>query len=258
MTLPVLTRSQLDEALNKVGVRSGDGLLVHSALQLLGRPEGGLQMYLDALLAAIGPQGTLAVPTFTFEFARGKEYDLKTSPSVGMGAFSEFVRQQPGVGRTKHPMQSLAVIGARAKELAEIDTSSAFESGSVFERLLELDFKLLLLGAEVQAASIVHYSEQRARVPYRYWKEFSGRVNQDRNWTTQTYRMLVRNMDLDPQLRLAPIQSTLESKGQWHSAKLNYGEIACCTLQNFVAAADGLLAADAWALVANKPEQVSK
>jgi aminoglycoside 3-N-acetyltransferase len=258
MTLPILTRSQLDEALNKVGVHPGDGLLVHSALQLLGRPEGGLQMYLDALLAAIGPDGTLAVPAFTFEFARGKDFDPQTSPSVGMGAFSEFVRQEPGAVRTKHPMQSLAVIGARAKELAEIDTSSAFEPDSVFERLLELDFKLLLLGAEVQAASIVHYSEQRAGVPYRYWKEFSGRVNQDGNWNTQTYRMLVRDMDLDPQLRLAPIQSNLESRGQWHSAKLNYGQIGCCTLQDFVAAADALLAADAWALVANKPEQMSK
>ncbi len=258
MTLPVLTRSQLDEALNKVGVRAGDGLLVHSALQFLGRPEGGLQMYLDALLAAIGPQGTLAVPTFTFEFARGKDYDPQTSPSVGMGALSEFVRQQAVAVRTRHPMQSLAVIGERAKKLAQIDTPSAFEAGSVFERMLDLDFKLLLLGADVQAASIVHYSEQRATVPYRYWKEFSGRVNQAGTWTTQTYRMLVRDMDLDPQLRLAPIQSVLESKGQWHSAKLNYGEIASCTLRDFVAAADALLAADAWALVANKPEPVSK
>lgn len=258
MALPVLTRSQLDEALNNVGVRPGDGLLVHSALQLLGRPEDGLQMYLDALLAGVGPQGTLAVPTFTFEFARGKDYDPQASPSVAMGAFSEFVRQQSGTMRTKHPMQSLAVIGARAKEFAEIDTPSAFEAGSVFERMLDLNFKLLLLGADVQASSIVHYSEQRVAVPYRYWKEFSGRVKQDGAWTTRTYPMLVRDMDLDPQLHLAPIQTVLVSKEQWHSSKLNFGEIACCTLHDFVAAADSLLAANAWALVANKPEQVSK
>ncbi len=256
MPLSTLTRKELDAALASVGVAAGDGLLVHSALQFFGKPEGGLQMYLDALLTAIGPSGTLAVPTFPFTFNRGLDYNPATTPSKDMGVFSEFVRVQPGAQRTSHPMQSLAVIGAAAADLAARDTASAFDDGSAFDRMLELNFKLLLLGADIQAASIVHYSEQRAQVPYRYWKDFTGRIKESGQWQTRTYRMFVRDMDLDPQLRLAPIQKALEAKGQWHSSALHHGKIAACLLADFVAATDALLAADSWALVANKPESV--
>ena len=256
MPIPSLSRTQLSEALNSVGVQRGDGLLVHSATQFLGRPEGGLQMVLRVLLEAVGPDGTIAVPTFPFTFNRGMDYDPQTTPSKGMGAFSEFVRQQPGAHRTMHPMQCLSLIGKHAEDLAKRDTPSAYEIGSAFDRIVALDFKLLLLGAGIQAASIAHYSEQRANVPYRYWKDFSGRVKVNDQWQVRTYRMFVRDLDIDPQLRLAPIQTSLESGGHWRSNSLNYGEVACCNLKDFVAATDALLAGDPWVLVANKPEEV--
>jgi aminoglycoside 3-N-acetyltransferase len=258
MPLPDLTHLELDRALRAVGVQAGDGLLVHSALQLLGRPSGGLQMVYDSIVELIGPHGTLAVPTFPFSFSRGLDYDPQTTPSQGMGAFSEFVRQLPEARRTSHPMQSVAIVGAHAADLAERDTFSAFDDGSAFERMMQLGFKLFLLGADIHAASIVHYSEQRAKVPYRYWKEFTGRIKLSGGWRTSTYRMFVRDLDLDPQLRLTPIQRALESEGQWRTTNLNLGQIACCTLTAFVVAADALLAADPWALVSNRPAQAAK
>ncbi len=75
-------------------------------------------MYLEAILEVIGPEGTLIVPTFNFGFAKGEPYDPLTTPSVGMGAFSEFVRRLPGALRTSHPMQSIAVVGRWAADLA--------------------------------------------------------------------------------------------------------------------------------------------
>lgn len=257
MSLPDLTHSQLSEALKSVTVQQGDGLLVHSALQLLGRPEAGLQMVLETLLEAVGPEGTIAVPTFPFTFNRGMDYDPDTTPSKGMGAFSEYVRRQADALRTPHPMQSLAAIGKDAVDLARRDTLSAFDDGSPFDRMVQLGFKLLLLGADVQAASIVHYSEQRAKVPYRYWKDFSGRVKVGDQWQPRTYRMFVRDLDLNPVLTLAPIQRSLETARLWHSYPINFGEIACCRLMDFVTATDALLAADPWALIANPPEKAS-
>lgn len=254
MAIPKLTQSQLEVALRVVGVRAGDGLLVHSALQFLGKPEQGEATYLKALQAVLGPTGTIAVPTFNFALARGEDYDPAATPSEGMGILSEFVRQQPTALRTTHPMQSLAILGARAAELAALDTPSAFDDGSAFDRMLALDFKLLLLGADIQAASIVHYSEQRAVVPYRYWKEFSGRVKVDGTRQTRSYRMFVRDLESDPKLALAPIQGALEAKGQWQTVQVNFGALSVCSLRDFVAAADSLLARNIWALVANKSE----
>ena len=193
-----VNQQQVIHSLQKLGISPGDGLLVHSAVQFLGQPVGGVGMYLEALLTVIGSQGTLAAPAFNFAFAKGEAYDLEHTPSVGMGAFSEFVRQHPLAMRTSHPMQSLAVIGRYAEDLAQRDTPSAFDPGSAFERMLDLNFKLLLLGADERAISILHYSEQRAQVPYRYWKEFHGKVRRGDGWEERFYRMYVRDLELDP------------------------------------------------------------
>jgi len=235
-------------------------------------PSPGVRMYFDAICQVIqckkgstrssSPQGSLAVPTFNFGFARGECYDSRSTPSQGMGTFSEFVRQLPEMQRTSHPMQSLAVIGKWAADLVGRDTASAFDTGSAFERLLELDSKLLLLGADIQAVSMVHYSEQRARVPYRFWKDFTGPVrkyssessdNTRHGQVIKTYRMFVRDMAIDPKLDLAPIQNELEKRGLWHSVTINYGKISSFLLSDFVTITDELLRADPGILVSNRP-----
>lgn len=256
-----VTRDQVVSSLTSLGIQPGDGLLVHSALQYLGLPAGGVGMYLDAIQEVIGLcsgagiQGTIAVPTFNFGFARGEAYDPQTTPSQGMGAFSEYVRLHPGgskfrqARRTTHPMQSLAVLGRWADDLAGRDTLSAFDPGSAFERLYELDFKLLLLGADANAVSMTHYSEQRFKVPYRYWKDFTGQVRTASGWEERTYRMYVRDLELDPHLTLEPVQADLEVHHLWRSVPLNYGKITVCRIVDFVNTLDRFLAQDPWILV---------
>ena len=246
-----VTREQVEKALVAVGIQVGDSLLVHSAVQYLGRPTGGVGIYLDAILAVISPGGTLAVPTFNFAFARGEAYDPLATPSQGMGAFSEYVRKHSLARRTPHPMQSLAVLGYYAGDLASRDTPSAFDPHSAFARMLELDFKALLLGADVNAISMLHYCEQRANVPYRYWKEFTGPVRTPDGWDTRTYRMFVRDLEIDARLSLVPVQQYLEARGQWSSVPLSYGRVSACYLRDFVSAVDHFLCTDPWSLVTN-------
>lgn len=252
-----VTKDQVIACLNGLGIRPGDGLLVHSAVQYLGRPQGGVGMYLEAIQAVIRDQGTVVVPTFNFGFAKGERYDPDVTPSKDMGAFSEYVRRLPDARRTTHPMQSVAVLGGCAEDLAERDTLSAFDPGSAFERMLELDFKLLLLGADSRATSMFHYCEQRANVPYRYWKDFTGAVRTADGWQTRTYRMFVRDLELNPELTLDPVVAYMQARGEWNSTRLNYGQITVCRLTDFVAAADHFLAEDPWSLVLNRPDKRS-
>jgi aminoglycoside 3-N-acetyltransferase len=257
-----VTQAQVLDALQSVGVRPGDGLLVHSALHFLGLPVGGIDTYFQAICAVLDGEnckegqlvdGTLAVPTFNFAFARGEPFDPQATPSAGMGALSEYVRLHPQAQRTPHPMQSLAIIGRHAADLASRNTPSAFDPGSAFERMLELDFKLLLLGADIQATAMLHYCEQRANVPYRYWKDFTGQVNTSQGWQTRSYRMFVRDMDIDPKIELYPVQAVMEERQQWSSAPLNYGRVSLCRLNDFVVAVDEFLQRDPWSLVINRP-----
>lgn len=257
-----VTQEQVVAALKILGVEPGDGLLVHSAVQFLGYPAGGIEMYQHALAEATNynlrvadcDQGTLAVPTFNFAFAKGEPYDPADTPALGMGTLSEYLRRQPGARRTQHPLQSLAVIGRYADDLADRNTPGAFDPGSAFERMLELGFKILLLGADIDAVSMIHYSEQRLLVPYRYWKEFTGQVRTVPGWEERTYRMFVRDLELDPQLTLHGVRDSLQAAGQYRSVPLNYGQVALIDMADFVAAVDSFLEADPYSLM--KPGQI--
>ncbi len=240
---------QISRALHELGLGKGDGVLVHSAIQYLGQPEKGVAVYWEALREATRPEGTIAVPAFSFEFAGGKPYDPLSTPSVGMGSFTEYVRCLPGAVRTLHPMQSMAVIGKYARDIASRDTLSAFDAGSAFERLLDLDFWVVLLGADIYSVSLVHYSEQRATVPYRYWKEFSGQVLTRNGWQARTCRMFVRDLELNPRLDLSPVEQRLREKDEWRETPLNYGRIAIFRARAFIKATDELLEKDLWSLV---------
>jgi len=151
-------------------------------------------------------------------------------------------------------MQSLAALGRYGDDLASRDTLSAFDPGSAFERMLELGFKLLLFGADARAVAMLHYCEQRAAVPYRYWKDFTGEVRTEAGWEPRTYRMFVRDLDLNPQLTLAPVVENQQALGQWKTVPLNYGALTLCLLADFVAAVDKFLAKDPWSLMINRPD----
>lgn len=252
-----ITVEQIVDCLLSLGLKGGDGVLVHSALQFLGMPCNGVSDYGAAFFSVLemdaqdvnNSKGTLAVPTFNFAFAKGEAYDAQTTPSKGMGVFAEYIRTLPDAKRTSHPMQSFALFGAKAEEISQRDTPGAFDAGSAFERMLELDFKLLLLGADIQAVSAVHYCEQRVKVPYRYWKEFSGQILTAEKWETYIYRMYVRDMRLNPQLKFYPIQELLKQRGLWVERQLNYGLVSLCSLQDFIQAGDDILRADVNALM---------
>jgi aminoglycoside 3-N-acetyltransferase len=277
-----ISASQLLAIFSELEIQKGDSLLIHSALQFLGQPEcdlpglerpritnathlnTGVDVFYETICLAVQCEekkaaddapfnwGTIAVPTFNFAFTHGASFDPQTTPSQGMGALSEYVRKLPMARRTRHPMQSLAIVGRWADDLAERDTLSAFDPGSAFERMLALDFKLLLLGADIQAVSMVHYCEQRAQVPYRYWKEFSGPVQTFSGLQWRTYRMFVRDLSIDPKLDLTPIQAELEKQRLWKTVPVNYGKISTCRLTDFVEVTDKLLRQDPWSLV-SKP-----
>ncbi|MCJ7695132.1 MAG: AAC(3) family N-acetyltransferase [Anaerolineaceae bacterium] len=250
MPLLGLSHDLLNKSLKNIGVSAGDGLLVHSAIQFLGQPRGGLEMIFNTIREILTPKGTIIVPTFNFDFAKGIDFNTQTTPSKGMGVFSEFVRKEASSVRTSHPLQSIGINGFYASELSSRNTAGAFDPGSAFERMLELNFKLLLLGATINACSMIHYSEQKAAVPYRFWKSFTGLAD----GKTVTSRMFVRNLDIDPKLSLIPIQKELQDRGLWQEEKVNYGSVISFRLKDFVRIANEMLTDDPFCLLSNRDE----
>ena len=63
MSLPTITRDQLTEQFRALGLALGDTVFVHSSLSRIGHVVGGAEAVLEALLDAVGPEGTAAAPT---------------------------------------------------------------------------------------------------------------------------------------------------------------------------------------------------
>ena len=61
---PHVTRNALITGLARLGIAQGDTLFIQSSLKSLGYVEGGAQAVIGALPDAVGPQGTLLLPTY--------------------------------------------------------------------------------------------------------------------------------------------------------------------------------------------------
>jgi aminoglycoside N3'-acetyltransferase len=229
--------SSFVEALGRCSISNGDVLLVHSSLIHLGRLEGcssseGPGRLYELLRGVIGEEGTVVVPAFNFGFCRGEAHDPRVTPSHGMGAFSEFVRTLPGALRSPHPMQSVAAVGPAARAICANETRSSFDPGGPFATLLDLEATGLLLGAPMQAFSLVHLAEERLEVPYRHWKEFTAPYGESEE--RRTFAMYVRDLELDPRLELSRIEQGLAAQGGLRSAPVGGGRVQAFALTDFM------------------------
>ena len=178
-----MTYSEFDivETLHALGIRLGDTVFLHSALRSLGHFEARTDItnsyaaIYSAFHSALGSAGTLVVPTFNFDFCHGAEFNRDT-PSKDMGKLSEYIRQRPEAMRSDHPFQSVAAIGPKAKEITEAKGRTAFGAGSPFEKMLDLNTKIVFFGIGF-VVTFVHIAEERADVDYRFWKTFTGTAN---------------------------------------------------------------------------------
>jgi aminoglycoside 3-N-acetyltransferase len=178
----IATRADLAAGLVSLGVRPGDVLLVHSSLRALGWVPGGSLAVVQALLDAVGEDGTLVVPTQTAENSdpagwsrppvprewwpvireQTPGFDPERTPSSGMGVIPEQVRTWPGARRSAHPQTSFAALGRRADEVVAVhDLDSQCGERSPLATLERLGARILLLGAGFGSCTAFHLAEYR-------------------------------------------------------------------------------------------------
>ncbi len=213
----MLTKNYLLDEFRALGVSDGDTVFVHSSYSTLGKAPGGLeggpQTVIDTLLEIIGPQGTLIMPTFNYDFLKGTPWDIRTTPSQ-MGVLTEIVRKDPRAKRMFHPIYSMAAIGKHAYELAAHTSNDCFGETTIFSKFREWDAKILIIGlAYSKSITFLHHCEQMAGVDYRFLKEFKGSaIDTQGKPHDVAYTMFVRNVDRGVVLDFEPIGALLDSE----------------------------------------------
>lgn len=179
--MKTIGKQQIVFSLKLMGIVPGDTLFVHSALSSIGNVDGGADAVIDALLEAVGEDGTVAVSTLSF----GHPFCAETTPT-GVGAISETFRKRPEAKRSLSPIHSIAAIGAKAEYLVRDHEEylNACGLGSPYTKLRDMDAKILLLGVDMNRNTTLHaiedimnscYLEKRAVPAPTYMKGYKGK-----------------------------------------------------------------------------------
>ena len=165
MRRQLLGIGSVTEQLRALGVQPGQTLQVHTAFSKVGPIEGGPIGLIEALRAAIGPGGTLVMPSMTDD--DDHPFDPQSTPCLGMGVTADTFRRVPGVLRSDSP-HAFAAIGPNAERItAPHPIAPPHGLDSPVGRVWELGGHVLLLGVGHDADTTVHLAENLAGVRYR-------------------------------------------------------------------------------------------
>jgi len=168
------TKQKLIADFKKIGIKSGDSVLIHSSLSKIGFVIGGPKTIVDALSEVVGESGTVLFPSFP---AKGRNkthleeqpfFDIKKTPSQ-MGSITEYFRKLPNVYRSFHPTDAVCAKGP----LAEYFTNSHFgqltpyNEFSPFRKLCDKKGKILMLGTTLNG-SLTNFHILEDAVDFKY------------------------------------------------------------------------------------------
>lgn len=124
----------------------------------------------------------LMYPAFTHSFVKSGIFNVKKTRPEQMGALPLLAFKDDDFYRTLSPINSFLVWPKDIK-LEKKFISSTFGNHSIFDWMTSKKCRIICLGdiSDTQNGWIgAHHSEQICKVPYRYYKKFSGKII-DRN-----------------------------------------------------------------------------
>ena len=164
-----VTAEDVAAGVRSVGVEAGDLVMFHSSLSSMGHVGGGANTVIEGFLQAVGPEGTVAVPTLWWNGSQDlADWDCDNSPSYP-GVITEVFRQRPDSIRSNNPTHSISAIGPGAVELTAdhgnwglrpcLFGDKAFAQASPWERLYQWNAHYCFLGVDFTVNTQGHYCQ---------------------------------------------------------------------------------------------------
>ena len=169
----MITKQQLKDNLQAMGIRSDDTVLIHTSLKSVGEVEGGADGFIDAFCEYL-TGGLFLIPTHTWDNVNPDNpiYDVRTSvPCIGavprVAAF-----RQDGI-RSLHPTHSVWAHGRNAADFIRGEENAATPApvGFCWDRLADVGAKILLIGVGHNRNTFIHSVDERMALPDRLGAE---------------------------------------------------------------------------------------
>jgi aminoglycoside 3-N-acetyltransferase len=178
------SREELTMGFRRLGVRPGQCVMLHASVRAVGPVAGGPDQIHLALKDALAPEGTLIMyagcPAHTDEIGRGcltgeQEREILEKfpvfePSTARsqrenGTLVEFLRTYPGSTVNEH-VARFVVWGRRTTELVSPQPwNYAFGLGSLLDRFVQADGRIVLVGCDHDNVTFLHYVEHIVDIP---------------------------------------------------------------------------------------------
>lgn len=166
------------EIFKNSAIKKNDVVLLHSNIKplykylLKHKYNFKLKDVSNCIIEYFDNKGVLIIPTFNFDFCKGKPFHATETQST-MGVLSEEFRKILIRNRTWHPVYSFILYGNFPKEILLKKNYKAFGDEPVFNFLNENNGKIAILDLPDQnSMTFYHFVEDKLNVNWRYHKEF--------------------------------------------------------------------------------------
>jgi aminoglycoside N3'-acetyltransferase len=163
-----ITKADLIKDLRGIGVKNGDHIGLGISFKSVGQVKGGVEAFIDALIEAVGPEGTIMMNTYTKVFYTTEVrlgwtnyvFDPK-STKAWTGIIPETFRQHKNSIRSRHPVNSVAAVGKFAKYLTDGHDENA-SAYLPYSRLSNINGKYLAIGIGDRLVGMRHQAQSAA------------------------------------------------------------------------------------------------
>ncbi len=121
---------------------------------------------------------TILFPAFSNDLIDNK-YDIKLS-KPNTGAIPNLALSSLKYYRSSSPLHSFLVKGRKLNEIKKLNQITTWGQGSVFDWLYKNNALWVSLNLELNRGCAIHHmAEEKAKVPYRFYKLFKGKLYND-------------------------------------------------------------------------------
>ena len=165
----MLTRGDIHDFLESVGIRHDNTVLVHTSMRSLGEVEGGCDGLIDSFTSYLS-DGLFIVPTHTWANvgASSPVYDVRRTETC-IGALPNVAAFRTDGVRSLHPTHSVAAFGKDSLDFVrgEENATSPCWTGGVWQRLYDRSAVVLLIGVGLDRNTYFHAIDEMIDLPGR-------------------------------------------------------------------------------------------